>query len=163
MTQFSILRSVLWAPTIAMSWLWGLGFFYAIHVTLTHGWLAFAAFATANITGLFLFGWVLGAPNRDPVAIFRQVQSAYGGIFLLCQIGAVALTIFGFVAYVWQPLFGGDAAIMVGLLVLTQALASIQTHHAAEEAAIETVHVPQLLPAMFGEAEDGVAKIGKLI
>ncbi|ANT58892.1 MULTISPECIES: hypothetical protein [Roseobacteraceae] len=60
--------------------------------------------------------------------------------------------------------FGALKAVaLVGLLVLTQALASIQTHHAAEEAAIETVHVPQLLPAMFGEAEDAVAKIGKLI
>ncbi len=153
MTQFSILRSVLWAPTIAMSWLWGLGFFYAIHVTLTHGWLAFAAFATANITGLFLFGWVLGAPNRDPAAIFRQVQSAYGGIFLLCQLGAVALTIFGFVAYVWQPLFGGDAAIMVGLLVLM----GCAIGHALPLIRLKLLHVAMLL---VGITAAGVALTG---
>jgi len=141
MTQFSTLRTILWAPTIALSWLWGLGFFYAIHVTLTHGWLAFAAFATANVTGLFLFGWILGSPDRDPAAIFRQVQGTYGGIFLLCQLAAVALTIFGFVAYVWQPLFGGNAAIMVGLLVLM----ACAVGHALPLAGLKRLHIGMLL------------------
>jgi hypothetical protein len=58
-------RPLQWSPTIALSWLWGLGFFYAFHVTLRYGWLGFLSFATTNCIGLFLFGWFLGAPNVD--------------------------------------------------------------------------------------------------
>ncbi|MEF2550348.1 thioesterase family protein [Aurantimonas sp. A2-1-M11] len=153
MTQFPPLKAILWAPTIALSWLWGLGFFYAIHVTLTHGWLAFVAFASANVTGLFLFGWILGSPDRDAAAIFRQVQSAYGGIFLLCQLGAVALTIFGFAAYLWQPLFGGDAAIMLALLVLM----GCAIGHALPLARLKLLHVAFLV---VGVAAGGIALAG---
>ena len=65
-------ESLSWAPTVALSWLWGLGFFYAIHVVLAHGWVGFAAFAGPNALGLFLFGWVLGDRRRDPARRARS-------------------------------------------------------------------------------------------
>src|SRR5579883_755904 len=92
-------RSLLWSPTIALSWLWGLGFFYSIHVTLTYGWLGFLAFATANAGGLFLCGLLLGSPRRDASAVLSSAEGPYLGLFLLAQLFAVAITIFGFAAY----------------------------------------------------------------
>ncbi len=108
------IRSATWAPTIALSWFWGLGFFYAIHVTLTYGWLGFLAFALPNATGLGLFGWLLGAPRRRIDTIVASVQGPYALLFLGAQFFAVAITIFGFAAYAWLPLFGRDS--VVGLV-----------------------------------------------
>jgi acyl-CoA thioesterase FadM len=98
------MRSLLWAPTIAMSWLWGLGFFYAIHVTLAHGWLGFLSFAGVNCLGLFLFGFALGAPGVDPEARLKSAAGPFNALFLMSQTLAVAITIFGLVAYVFAPL-----------------------------------------------------------
>jgi YbgC/YbaW family acyl-CoA thioester hydrolase len=111
-------RSVTWSPTIALSWLWGLGFFYAIHVTLAYGWLGFLSFAVTNAAGLFLFGWFLGSPNRDPAQILKNAGGAYVVLFLLCQLFAVAITIFGLVAYLWLPIIGSNPLIGVGVVVL---------------------------------------------
>lgn len=113
-----LLRSAIWAPTIALSWFWGLGFFYAIHVTLTYGWLGFLAFALPNAVGLGLFGWVLGAPGRSPDKIAAAIQGPYAVLFLACQFLAVAITIFGFIAYAWTPLFGRDTIIGSIALIL---------------------------------------------
>ncbi|TXN40816.1 acyl-CoA thioesterase [Methylobacterium sp. WL30] len=115
---FRIARSSSWSPTIALSWFWGLGFFYAIHVTLSYGWLGFLAFALPNAAGLGLFGWILGAPRRDLDRIVAVVQGPYALLFSLGQLFAVAITIFGFVAYAWLPLFGPGAIVGVVALVL---------------------------------------------
>lgn len=139
------IRSLLWTPTIALSWLWGLGFFYSIHVTLAYGWLGFLAFATANAGGLFLFGWVLGAPKRDAPAILRSAEGPYLGLFLFAQLCAVAITLFGFAAYLWTPMIGGDVAIGVGLLVLI----GCSTGHAANLTGLKHLHIVYLV---FGVA-----------
>lgn len=111
-------RSAAWAPTIALSWFWGLGFFYAIHVTLSYGWLGFLAFALPNAAGLGLFGWLLGSPRRSLDKIMAAVQGPYALLFLAAQFLAVAITIFGFAAYAWLPVFGRDAIVGVAALVL---------------------------------------------
>lgn len=98
------MRALTWAPTIAMSWLWGLGFFYAFHVTLAHGWLGFLSFASVNCLGLFLFGWALGRPGVDPEARLKSSAGPYNALFLLSQVLAVALTVYGLLAYVFTPL-----------------------------------------------------------
>ncbi|WP_407519269.1 acyl-CoA thioesterase [Methylobacterium oryzisoli] len=134
------LRSVSWAPTIAMSWLWGLGFFYAIHVTLTYGWLGFVGFAAPNVLGLFLFGWVLGAPGRDPAQILKTIQGSYAGVFLLCQLAAVAITIFGFLAYAWRPMLGAEAALIAGVVIL----GSCAIGHAVGLKALRGLHAAYL-------------------
>jgi acyl-CoA thioesterase FadM len=111
-------RSLLWAPTIAMSWFWGLGFFYSIHVVLAYGWLGFVGFAAPNAFGLGLFGWVVGRRRMPPDLIVKSLEGAYGGAFLFFQIAAAAITIFGFLAYFWTPMFGQGAPIGAAMLVL---------------------------------------------
>jgi acyl-CoA thioesterase FadM len=135
------IRSVTWSPTIALSWLWGLGFFYAIHVTLTYGWLGFLTFAAPNATGLFLFGWILGSPKRDPSAILRTVEGRYAGLFLLCQLCAVAITIFGFAVYLWTPMGLPHTAIGAGVLVLGACVVG----HIASLNALKIVHTLYLV------------------
>ncbi len=55
------------------------------------------------------------------------------------------------------------AAALVGLLLLTQALATVQRHHDAEEAAFDGVQIPQVMPAEFHAAEELVIRVGKII
>ena len=116
--QSNLARSISWSPTVALSWFWGLGFFYAIHVTLTNGWLGFLAFALPNAIGLCLFGWIIGAPHRNPEKLLASVGARYTTMFLFCQILAVSATVFGFVKYAWLPLFGPSACLGVVILIL---------------------------------------------
>jgi YbgC/YbaW family acyl-CoA thioester hydrolase len=111
-------RSVLWAPTIALSGSWGFGSFYAVHVTLAYGWLGFLLFAFANVGGLFLFGWLLGSGKRGVDEILLSAEERYFVLFLIAQICAIAIAIYGFVADVWTPIVGAKAATGAGLLVL---------------------------------------------
>ena len=133
---FNFDRSLSWAPTIALSWFWGLGFFYAIHVTLSYGWLGFLAFALPNAMGLSLFGWILGAPRRDLDRIVGVIQGPYALLFSLGQMFAVAITIFGFLAYAWLPLFG--PGVIVGVVALVLVACSIG--HAIPLRGIRIVH-----------------------
>ncbi len=55
------------------------------------------------------------------------------------------------------------AVALVGLLVLTQALATVERHRNAEEAAFDGVQIPQVMPAEFHAAEDLVIRVGKMI
>ena len=89
----TVVRNLLWAPTIGLSWLWGLGFFYSIHVTLTYGWLGFFGFAIANVGGLWLFGYILGRTKRSPDEIIKDIEGRYAGVFLLFQMAALVVTI----------------------------------------------------------------------
>mgnify|MGYP007078068774 CR=1 FL=1 len=61
-------QSLAWSPTIALSWLWGLGFFYSMHVTYLYGWPGFLAFAVPNACGLALFGGALERFGPRPVS-----------------------------------------------------------------------------------------------
>ena len=133
-------RHMSWAPTIALSWLWGLGFFFSFHMTLTYGWLGFAAFAAPNAFGLFAFGWVLGDRRRNPAAIFRSVQSRFAGLFLASQVLAVAITIFASAAYLFIPLFGlASVPLMGGLALLAMAVG-----HATTIRQLKQVHIVYL-------------------
>jgi acyl-CoA thioesterase FadM len=135
------LRSLAWAPTIGLSWLWGLGFFYVIHVTLTYGWLGFLAFAGPNAAGLYLFGHVLGAPHRNPAEIVRRVEGRFTGLFLLAQVAAIGVTVYGLVAYVLLPLFGANAALAAILVLLVGAA----TGHAASVRTLRWLHAGYLV------------------
>ncbi len=142
LSQF--LRSATWAPTIALSWFWGLGFFYSIHVTLVYGWMGFLSFAVPNAAGLGLFGWILGAPRRSPDKIAAAVQGPYAVLFLACQFLAVAITIFGFAAYAWEPVVGRDAAMgVIGLVLVACSLG-----HAMPLRGIKILHGLALIPCM---------------
>ena len=134
-------RSLSWSPTVGLSWLWGLGFFYAFHVTLANGWLGFLCFAAPNALGLFLFGWVLGSPKRNPDRIVTDILGRYSGLLIFCQLFAVAITFLGFQAYLWRPLFGTDTLIPLGLL----AFAGCIVGHAATLNALRRVHLVYLI------------------
>ncbi len=127
MTRFQVLRSLSWSPTISMSWMWGLGFFYSMHVVWIQGWIGFWVFALTNACGLALFGCALNSDRRDPETMFEKLGPRFVTLFLLCQIGAVAITLFSLSAYLWPLLFSGaDSAIGLALtaLVLTVACAT---------------------------------------
>lgn len=140
--------SLAWGPTIAMSWLWGLGFFYSIHLLLTYGWLGFAAFALPNAFGLFLFGAVLDRRGSDLASLGRRIRTRYAGSFLVYQAAAVAITLFGFGICVLQPLFGRDAVGAVGLVLL----AACAVGHVASLAGLRRYHAAALAAALLGGA-----------
>lgn len=133
-------RYLSWAPTIALSWLWGLGFFFSFHVTIANGWLGFVAFALPNAFGLFAFGWILGDRRRDVAVIFKSVQARYTGLFLSCQVLAVAITIFAAVAYLFIPLFGLASIPIVAIFVLL----AVAVGHSATMSGLKILHVGYL-------------------
>lgn len=154
-------RSVSWSPTIALSWFWGLGFFYAIHVTLTNGWLGFLAFALPNAIGLFLFGWFIGAQHRSPEKLIASVCARYTMLFLFCQLLAVSATVFGFAKYAWLPLFGANA--WLGIVVLILVACSIG--HAVPLRKLRLLHVFYLVLG-FGAsciALDGLTPVSEAV
>ncbi len=118
-------RSLSWSPTIALSWLWGLGFFYAIHVTFVYGLPGFLAFALPNAIGLGMFGWGVDrfGPKVTLDVEFSRLSARYAGILLAYQVLAVAITLYAFAADYMQPLVGA-LAIPVTLLVALVACAA---------------------------------------
>lgn len=118
MSGAAFLRSASWAPTVAMSWFWGLGFCFSMHVVLTYGWGAFAAFAATNATGLFLFGALCGRAGTDPARLFRIAQDRAGVALVAYQIVAVAITLYGFGRYVLVPMFGAGSAGGAAILLI---------------------------------------------
>jgi YbgC/YbaW family acyl-CoA thioester hydrolase len=138
-------RSVLWAPTIAFCGSWGVGSLYAIQSTLAYGWSGFLLFALANAGGLFLFGWLLGSSKRRPDEILLSVEEPYFVLFLLAQICAVAIAIFGFVAYVWTPIAGAKAATGAGLLILL----GCSIGHSARLTTLKLLHIAYFLAGLL--------------
>jgi YbgC/YbaW family acyl-CoA thioester hydrolase len=84
--------------------MWGLGFFYSMHIVWMQGWTGFWVFAIANACGLAMFGCALDTGGRDPETLFGRIAPHFVSLFLLCQIGAVAITLFSLGAYFWQML-----------------------------------------------------------
>ncbi len=113
-------RSLAWSPTIALTWLWGLGFFYSMHVTFTYGWPGFLAFAVPNAAGLALFGCGIdrfGPPDLQ--ARFDAVAGRCSGVLLAYQVAAVGITLFAIAADYLHPLLGNLALPTVLLLAVT--------------------------------------------
>jgi YbgC/YbaW family acyl-CoA thioester hydrolase len=138
-------RSAFWAPTIAFSGSWGFGSFYAAHVTLAYGWSGFLLFALANAGGLLLFGRLLGSSKRGADDILVSTEEPYLALFLLAQVCAVAIAIYGFVADVWTPIVGANAAIGAGLLVLL----GCSIGHAARLTTLKRLHVAYLVVGLI--------------
>jgi acyl-CoA thioesterase FadM len=137
----NILRSVAWAPTISLSWLWGLGFFYSISVTVEDGWLGFLLFSIPNCLGLLIFGWILGSKNINPEEIIYRLQSKYVSLFLAAQVLAVGITIFAIVEYLWQPMFSSIIVAPIGLMISVGCLIG----HVSSITTLKNVHSFYLL------------------
>jgi acyl-CoA thioesterase FadM len=136
-----LLRSVTWAPTISLSWLWGLGFFYSIHVTIEDGWLGFLLFAIPNCLGLLIFGWILGSQKINPEEIIYRLQSKYVSLFLAAQVLAVGITIFAMAEYLWRPMFSSGMVAPLGLMISIGCLMG----HVSSIATLKKVHSLYLL------------------
>jgi hypothetical protein len=136
-----LLRSVAWAPAISLSWLWGLGFLYSIHVTIEDGWLGFILFAVPNCLGLLIFGWILGSENINPEEIIYRLQSKYVSLFLVAQVLAVGITIFAIAEYLWRPMFSSSIVAPLGLMISVGCLIG----HVSSIAALKNVHTLYLL------------------
>ncbi|MBP0617551.1 acyl-CoA thioesterase [Jiella sp. KSK16Y-1] len=107
--------------------MWGLGFFYSMHVVWIEGWAGFVVFALANCCGLATFGCVLGSRQRNCEAIFHGLGSRFASLFFLCQIGAVAITLFALNAYLWPQLLpqagAGVGLCLTALVVVVACIA----------------------------------------
>ncbi|GBU20005.1 hypothetical protein AwMethylo_42200 [Methylobacterium sp.] len=108
---------------------------------MTNGWLGFIAFAIPNAVGLGLFGWILGSPRIDPAKVLSSVEGPYAGLFLACQFFAVAITIFGFAAYAWMPLFGTNAALGIFVVILV----ACSIGHAISIRGLKKLHIAYLV------------------
>lgn len=157
-------QSLAWSPTIALSWLWGLGFFYAIHVTFLYGWPGFVAFAVPNALGLALFGCAVEwfGPREGLEDSFGRLASRYGGILFVYQVAAVGITLFAFAADYLRPLVGGLA---IPVAVLLAVVASTVGHVArvqdfrALHAAMLAVGVASALAAFLLMPAMGPARV----
>ena len=144
MVQSNFMRSLSWAPTISMSWMWGLGFFYSMHVVWTQGWLGFWVFALANAAGLASFGIVLNSGKRDPESIFRRIGPRFVALFLLCQFGAIAITLFALGTYLWPlllPQANPTTALILSALIVAIGCAIA---HAATIGTLRVLHASYL-------------------
>lgn len=104
------LIEALWGNSIALSWMWGLGLFFSVQVTLQFGWSGLISFAVPNALGLVIFGWaVQGIARRSegPEGLDRfyaRWARPFRLVFFLYQILAITLTIFAVVRYLFVPL-----------------------------------------------------------
>ncbi len=118
-----MLSSYPWGATVAMSWLWGLGFFFSIHFAHAYGWFGLLAFAVPNALGLFLFGLGLGHLRRrhDLKSWIEARLKQAPLVFLSYQILAVALTLFAVMKYLLAEI-GADVTIAWCLALLCLAM-----------------------------------------
>lgn len=108
-----------WSASIALSWLWGLGFFFSIHFAYSYGIVGLVLFALPNALGLVLFGWIAGRIGNGR-ELRRWIEGAfthYGGVFLLYQIAALSLTLFAVMAYLAEPA-GVELPLVLGFAVV---------------------------------------------
>ncbi len=120
-----MIKRGIFAGSIAMSWMWGLGLFFSVHFTFVYGWVGLLSFAIPNALGLVLFGWVLQrrADKGELKALAEAAFVKHPVVFGLYQAAAVALTLFAVIAYFMTPLnlayagFAGLTVLAVGVLV----------------------------------------------
>ncbi len=117
------LQQSIFGASVAMSWLWGLGFFFSIHFAQAYGWVGLIAFAVPNALGLFLFGVGVNrlARNHDLRAWIESRVSRRPWLFLSYQLIAVSLTLFAVVKYLFIEL-GFDTGLVWGMALLCIAL-----------------------------------------
>jgi acyl-CoA thioesterase FadM len=115
---------------------------------LTYGWLGFIGFAAPNALGLWLFGWIVGGAKSSPDLIVKSFEGVYGGVILLFQFAAATITLFGFIAYFWAPMFGAEAPIGVALFLLCAGVIG----HGMTLTGIKRLHVVALVFGVIAAA-----------
>lgn len=126
-------KTLLWGNSVALSWMWGLGLFFSIQITVLHGLPGLLVFAIPNAAGLICFGWRLHrlAQNRgggsEALALyFERTPPACRWVLQLYQLIALALTVFAAVRYGWMAMSADGATpapVYVGAVVFAIVMA----------------------------------------
>lgn len=118
----SLFTPFLWGSSIALSWTWGLGLFFAVQFTFQFGLTGLLSFAIPNAIGLFLFGWgtqrIAKKNKRDGNLefLFSKHGKKFNSIFIFYQIIALSLTLFAISKYFFQALDLPNTALLLVLV-----------------------------------------------
>ena len=121
-------KSFFWGTSVALSWTWGLGLFFAVQFTFQFGLKGLLSFAIPNAIGLFLFGLGTASIARKHnnttslEAVFQKWSKKLSSVFLFYQFVALSLTIFAITRYLFQALELQNPILLL-LLVVTALLA----------------------------------------
>lgn len=116
--------SSLWGISIALSWTWGLGLFFAVQFTFQFGLAGLFSFAIPNAIGLLLFGLGthhIAARGKHPEALehfFDKWSNAIPSVFLCYQLLTVSLTLFAVTRYLFQALDLSNPLLLLPLIMV---------------------------------------------
>ncbi|CAN5254925.1 hypothetical protein BH09SUM1_BH09SUM1_18560 [soil metagenome] len=122
----SLIHSLLWGVSIALSWTWGLGLFFSVQISLLFGLKGLLAFAIPNSLGLILFGLLthgMAKKHEEGRAFerhFFKTSHSLRFIIIAYQLCALALTFFAILHYLFEP--SGTALLLGALLIFGAAL-----------------------------------------
>jgi acyl-CoA thioesterase FadM len=117
-------KSLLWGSSVALSWTWGLGLFFAVQFTFQFGLKGLLSFAIPNAIGLFLFGAGTAyiakkaKPGQSLELIFQKWSTKLSSVFLFYQFIALSLTIFALTRYLFQALNLANPLLLLLLVVI---------------------------------------------
>ena len=103
-------KTLLWGNSVALTWTWGLGLFFAVQVTLQFGVDALIRFATIDAIGLALFGVInhfIAQRYKDAADFennFIEKSKKFSFVFFIYQFFAITMTIFACLKYITLPL-----------------------------------------------------------
>ncbi|WP_091395606.1 acyl-CoA thioesterase [Arachidicoccus rhizosphaerae] len=117
-------KSLFWGSSVALSWTWGLGLFFAVQFTFQFGLKGLLSFAIPNAIGLFLFGAGTAhiakkaKPGQSLELIFQKWSTKLSSVFLFYQFIALSLTIFALTRYLFQALDLANSLLLLLLVVI---------------------------------------------
>jgi len=117
-------KSLFWGTSVALSWTWGLGLFFAVQFTFQFGLKGLLSFAIPNAIGLFLFGAATAyiarkaKPGQSLELIFQKWSTKLSSVFLFYQFIALSLTIFALTRYLFQALNLNNPVLLLILVVI---------------------------------------------
>lgn len=119
------INSLLWGNSVALAWMWGLGLFFSVQMTLMFGLQGLLLFAIPNACGLMMFGVLTeivakrnGGGQESLARFFEKFGKPFRFVFLLYQVVALSLTVFALTKYLFWPLELVSGPMMVMYLAL---------------------------------------------
>lgn len=116
------INTILWGNSVALTWTWGIGLFFAVQVAIQFGFTALIAFATIDAVGLSLFGivnaWITSkySSGEEFEKEFLKQAANFKFALLFYQFLAITLTIFCCLKYITLPL--GIFSFLVGMMFI---------------------------------------------
>ncbi|MDD9898635.1 MAG: thioesterase family protein [Candidatus Melainabacteria bacterium] len=115
-------NNILWGNSVALTWTWGLGLFFAVQIAIQFGFDALVRFATIDAVGLTIFGLVnhylvkKSASPQEFEAKFLGQAKNFKFALLFYQFIAITLTIYCLLKYITLPL--GIFSILVAMMLI---------------------------------------------